>query len=437
MKRSVLRGIGMAVVMLLLALLSVICLTLGAIGIQNLGSVKRYSYTVSARYAAMAGINEAANQLYGNPAWNAGFSNAQLSQAPGTYSVTFSNASPYYSTNNFSGATATPGYGGVSVPAGCSYIISSGRVGGVTQRVAAMVKKPSGSGTLFRYAIYAKRVLGLGNGETDSFNSSTWGASTPATPTYLGMGGDIACNGSPSPSPTWIDLGSTSNVRGNVLLPPGTSTGVVGGSSHISGTDTSVTPATPNGVRDSLTVMTLNPVAPPSLTSQSMPSGSSITPTPGYYSGDLSKTSGTITLTSGDYSFNNVSIGGSCTVNINTTSDTAPVRIFVRGTSFTMGGSSTINNNSKRARRLQIYCGSTVTNVTVNGGPQTYACIYAPNAAYTDNGTAGGFGGAIVCSTYNGNGHPAVRYDEALYSFDTGLGGSGFTTIGSFYYLDR
>jgi len=91
--------------------------------------------------------------------------------------------------------------------------------------------------------------------------------------------------------------------------------------------------------------------------------------------------------------------------------------IYMQGSSFTMGGSSYVDNQTHHAQNFCVYGLPTCTNISLSGNGEMDACVYAPSADYTLNGggsSAVDFVGSSVTKTAKLNGHFNFHYDENL-----------------------
>jgi hypothetical protein len=119
---------------------------------------------------------------------------------------------------------------------------------------------------------------------------------------------------------------------------------------------------------------------------------------------------GTATLASGTYCFNNVTVSGGSTLQINTVN--GPVIINVTGKFTDSGGS--LQNPSAIPFNLQVASSYTGSNgVTVSGTSATYLSIYAPGTDLTVSG-GGPLYGALVCRALTVSGNSFVHEDLAL-----------------------
>ncbi len=113
------RGSALAILLLVLALLLVFLVAVVAIGARHSRMIQANLGSVAAVQSAEAGIHAALNQISADTGWSAGFTDVALGgEQDQAYSVEV--------TNNSSGATAVNGPGGVSVPAGMIYLLSTG-----------------------------------------------------------------------------------------------------------------------------------------------------------------------------------------------------------------------------------------------------------------------------------------------------------------------
>jgi hypothetical protein len=424
-------GMGLAVAILLLAVLSIFTLTLGSLGIYHLRHVKSFYFFNAARYAALAGINECASRLYGNTGWTAGFSNQRLSSADGEYDVTFNRADERYSVNNFEGATAVPGFGGISVPPGFAHIIAKGTVNGCVQVIAATIRKPI-PGPDWKYAIFADKGLNFrGGGSIKSFDSSEG-----AFPYRVeDEQGDIGTNGTAADT---VSFSGTSDIYGNVFIGPEGNVSIAidppGGGSHIKAGTAQVLSSIQQLPKMSDFVLTQN------LGSRSYSGGGDYgTLPPGRYDDLTIAGKGTLHLTTGNYSFRKISQASTSTIQIDAPETNEAVRIYVRGTTdpddidLDVSGGG-LQNGSYKPTKCFIYGGTWTTSVRFTGSSQGYWALYAPLADAEQTGTQDVWGG-VVCKRYVQWGSGSVKYDRSLARVrDTGSG--LFPQIVSLYHLD-
>jgi hypothetical protein len=208
-----------------------------------------------------------------------------------------------------------------------------------------------------------------GNGNTDSYNSST-GTYPPVTSGHLGS---IASNGS-------ITLAGNSIVDGNIYLPSGKTASQSGGSTVL-------------GSQQILS--TKMSYAAPTLPATYTPLGA------------VNVSSGTSYVAGGDYFATSVNISGSATMYLQ-----GPVRLYVSG-NMTMSGGY-IKTYQNIPANLQIYMLTAGTAMNLTGQADLYAKIYAPLSAVTQSGKADIYG-SIIAKTLNfsGSWDGGVHFDEA------------------------
>jgi hypothetical protein len=209
-----------------------------------------------------------------------------------------------------------------------------------------------------------------GNGNTDSYNSST-GTYPPVT---SGHKGTIASNGT-------MTFSGSSYVDGDAYVPAG----------H-----------TPSKSGSTVMYGTVKPLT----TSLSYPA-----PTlPGSYTslGAVNVSGGTYTMPGGDYYATSVNFSGTTTVYL-----TGPVRLYVSG-SYSMSGGAIIKTYQNKAANFQLLMTSS-SPVSLSGQADFYGQIYAPLSAVTQAGAADIYG-SIIGKTLNfsGSWQGGVHFDEAL-----------------------
>lgn len=472
------KGIGIAVVLCMLGILSVMCLTLGTLGISNLNSFKSYSNNVAARYAAIEGLNEACDRLTHTGTWSSGFLGSSpnyegvpQNSGPGKYLVTFNTGSNYHSTNNFNGTGTVTGWGNISVPKGYVYIISTGNVNGRKQRVASLIKAPNPSLPPWNYAIFADQGLRVGGtAKTDSFNSES--QSYPYT--CNGTNGDIGTNA--TTNGISIECGGTADVKGDGFVGYGgdwATCTTFHGAATVTGSTTSLDgPVTMPVIND---FVSLSPCS--STTDKTYSASATISSSSSYRNITIRASGGTVTIQSGgsfgdidverdctvnlypgrygklnikpgvnatvnlyngDYSFLNIDFGNGGLPDINVPAATDCCRIYIRGssteTSVNLNAQSLVNDSYK-PKRCQIYASSSITDFTINGSAEVYCAIYAPNADFDLNGGAKIFGSVVCKKTTKLNGGFEMHYDEELG--EVVEESKGYATINSMWFLEN
>jgi hypothetical protein len=129
--------------------------------------------------------------------------------------------------------------------------------------------------------------------------------------------------------------------------------------------------------------------------------------------GNISMNGGTLTLATGNYMVNSISLGGNATVSIAPSTGAVVMNVAGVGQAtpidFT-GGS--FSNGSYNASLFQIdYAGT--GQVILTGNTTAAAMVYAPNAAGTLLGN-NDFYGSIVTATLNVAGNAHIHYDKNL-----------------------
>lgn len=418
-RRLRMRGAALAVTLMLLLLLSVICLTLGTLGLQHLNVMNNYSANTVTSYAAIAGFNEVADRLYGSTSWNSGFSNQQLTGIPSAfYSVTFNRNDPFYSTNNVRGFSDVTGYGKVSVPPGCAFIISTGtetndynaktgklshnylgKQRTVIRRVAGIIKAPAATSPPWNYAVFANDTISFSGGRTGSIDSRV--GSGPYIPRFCD--GSIGTN---SVVPGAITLGGNGAVNGNAFTGPGGDPSIVFRDSSRFGVS--------GGTVQPLSSVELYPIIADfySSATPSLGDANAGSLAPGKYDNLTVNGGNEVTLSAGDYSFQGIVLSGHGTICINAPGANDRVRIYVRGTQLDISGNG-IANSSYQSTKCQIYTGPSLTRATVTGGSTACYALFAPNAIVTTVG-GGTIFGSIICNSCLNSGGANVFYDKAL-----------------------
>jgi hypothetical protein len=257
----------------------------------------------------------------------------------------------------------------------------------------------------FPYGLFATgtgcgAVTLSGGATTDSYTTANGGTYQS---TKTSTGGDVGANGNVYLSgSSWIGgaVGSTitPSMVGSCPAAPMT---INGGSGGIIGYPTS----TVNIIQPISTVTVPTPVIA-NLTGPNQMNPSTLSP--GNY-GDIKLTSNNnLTLASGTYNINSISISGQATLTI-----TGAVTLNVVGSGVNVpidleGGS--VTNNSKIASNLQINYAGTST-LKIAGGSATYLTVDAPNANVQLTGNTDIYG-AIVGSTISDTGGAAFHYDR-------------------------
>ncbi len=147
------RGSALAILLLVLAVLLVLLVAVVAIGARHSRMAQANLASVAAVQSAEAAIHAGINQLSGNSAWNAGFTNAALGgEQDQKYSLQV--------TNNLAGTGPVTAPSGVSVPQGTVYLLATGTSkGGTFSRQVAVFLS---GGTPFSYASASGGTVSMG-----------------------------------------------------------------------------------------------------------------------------------------------------------------------------------------------------------------------------------------------------------------------------------
>ncbi len=241
-----------------------------------------------------------------------------------------------------------------------------------------------------------------GGATTDAYNSAALVAGAPV----FGSGGDVGTNGNMTES-------GGATINGDLFTPR------VGVGNCSAGNVTALTSnggATVTGdvVHLPQAVSLPTPTAPsplPPTTSTNYNTDTTLLPAGGPY-GDIKMLAGAaLHLSAGTYVFNSLTLAGGSTLVI----DSGPVILKVAGQSvvtavdFT-GGS--VSNPGFDPSTFQVVYGGT-GNVKLNGGANTAAVVYAPNAAITFSGNAD-FYGSVIGKTVTDVGGAKIHYDVSL-----------------------
>jgi hypothetical protein len=204
-----------------------------------------------------------------------------------------------------------------------------------------------------------------GSADVDSYKSS----GGPYSAATRGSNATLATNGS-------VTVSGSGNIRGSLVY----------GTSYTHGGSNGVVPP---GTASKISTPLSYP--PPALPGSYVSKGD-------YDDGGK----GTLTLGSGTYRFNSVTIGGNLII-------AGPVTLYVDG-SFNLSGDVTVAGNL--AANLRIIA---LTSAAVNIGRNSsvYADLYAPASSVSVGGT-GDFYGRIIARTISLSGNGAIHQDESL-----------------------
>jgi hypothetical protein len=369
------RGMALLLVLLVATLLFVAASFIAERGLQSLTVGNTFMQSQKAYYAAQAGVAVALYQLESNANYGGGA--GSLDNGPEGYNVTVI-------PNNGGASITAPN--GASIPPGMVYVMSVGRaVNGLNSHVNALVQM---NNTPFGAAAFGINSVQMTGGATDSYDSSV-GYAGSRQPT-----GNIATNNSGAGAEQFT--GTT--VNGTVYGGPG-------------GQASGATPGSPNtmwftgGSYKGLGVLAQSLVAP------SLPpsgaSGVDVNVTggnnvlaPGTY-GNVTVTGGTLQLSSGSYSFQNVTVTGT---GVFSTSG-SKIKMSIQQGLVITGGS--FDNTVPGNLVIQVADGGSVTT----DGPTLYLSLYAPGAHVAMTG--GDLYGAVVANDLLIDG-TQVHFDRQL-----------------------
>ena len=510
MRHSNERGSALIFALILMLIISVMAASLMFVARSETWSGMNYKMLTQTRYGAEAGVNAAANFLmytYVPPATTAGFNTSVypvtdaaqnkivLSSISGTQvnypnsqvvsafsaatdskasnmTLSAGNTSLNYtaSAQLMSMTQVTPYGSAVSTTIQTWKITAHGDIVGVRNaesEVSAILERQATPA--FLYAAFATgggcgALSFTGNGNTDSYDSSSLGlnASGAATssPTFQNYGGNVGTNGNQS------DSGNNVTINGSLSTPRvGVGACTAGSITALSGSSTSIT----GGIKELPQAVNLNPPVIPAAGTTNITSSATLTPTcpaaspgvispgvispgvvspgvvspgvvspgvvsPGVISpgvtppsctppageyGDISLSGqSTVSLPPGVYNINSISLSGQATLQIvpdPVTGLYGPVIINVTGNNnsnpISLSGQG-FSNPTYDASMLQFnYAGTGQINIVGNGA--SAAIVYAPNATASFKGN-GAFYGSVVANNVTDVGNGAIHYDRHL-----------------------
>ena len=446
------KGIGIAMSLLAIIIISLLGTALLIRSISLAGVVTQKNYSITAIEAARAGVSYAIYKIEANPDYATYVPITSLgSYSSGYTGVTDQREYGYFQvfiTNNLAGTTPiSSGYTDYKIPGGMVELVSTGYVGNPAMKqikIVALGQRKDQYFDPFDYALfseegYSEQGGGGGNGQnapeffTDSYDSDDIAANSRNPDDYEGeANGDVGANGSSDPNNPNISLGSR-DINGQIKVPPGISVGGTG------------TFLDPNGIEHTLPapqyVTTLpEPIDLPSV--EEMFAGTNLTAgIQNVSSGDTLSGGGNygtltisgnqpLTLNEGVYVFSSISASGggnaddSLIVNGNVT-------IIVTG-SINITGHANINTitigrgNGRqatttpygKASQLKIFGTESCKSVNIGGAASFCGALYAPEAEITLHGQGSpnaDLWGAFVGKKIDINGaQVSVHYDEAL-----------------------
>jgi len=263
--------------------------------------------------------------------------------------------------------------------------------GNTSSHAQAVIEVLFGNSPRFPYAFCSQGDITLQGGAiTDSFDSRV----APYNPLTAGNNGSVKANGNVSLS------GTNTRVTGNAAA----------GGTVTTDAGAMVTGTTTNGASPQQ-FPPVHPCGPPYSSSSGI-TGGSYDPTTGQLQGTSSDA---IILAPGKYCFSSVHLAGQSTLTVN-----GAVQLYVTAdSSFTGGG---IINTPHVAANLRIFSSLSSSNqgISLTGGSQSYAAVYAPNA-YVKFAGGSDFYGSVVGDSIDNTDGTNIHYDEAL----SALGGAG------------
>ncbi|MBF0511280.1 MAG: hypothetical protein HQL13_03025 [Candidatus Omnitrophica bacterium] len=393
MKRNFLskKGVGIVAAVIVMLVVAVMGLAISSMLQTNLSNSVNYLQSQQAMYLAESGLQAAMYQISkGGGAWT-GWSGAN----PVTLQATLTGYGDY----NVS----------VANPASSNPVITS--TGFVPNRTATnkalrVVQATAKNASLFgQYALFAAGSISMSSAVIDSYNSNTG---------RYNVNGNVANNGNVGTNGNLLMSGS-SYIHGNVNTGP---SGTFNNQSAVSGTITHTSNVTLPAV-----------VVPSNLVTCS--SGCT-------NGGTINLSSGSQTITSGNYQYAGFNLSGSSVVtivgpaniymtgaiNLSSTaqiavsaSSTGPVIIY--SSSSVNASGSGITNSTYIPSYFQLYgSSSSAQSLNLSGSSAFYGTVYAPNGSLNISGSGGVYGSFIgntaALSTSNG-----VHYDQYLANMTT------------------
>ncbi|MFN8611358.1 MAG: hypothetical protein U0931_27685 [Vulcanimicrobiota bacterium] len=208
------RGNSLLTTLVWIALIVVLAFGLAGLTVSHLSTVNHQTNRQQAKNLARSVVSTAIARImadtdFGKSGKPSGLLSVREDQGVGYLSFESGPASDVdipYSTNNLEQTTSTAGAQGRTVPKNSVYLIGVGRVGGVTQRVEAILAVPA-----FPYAIAAAGTVEARGGLTIGGLQRLPEAAIPDSGTFLPA--DLLANASGGQS---IFLGQDTNISGDV-----------------------------------------------------------------------------------------------------------------------------------------------------------------------------------------------------------------------------
>ena len=471
------KGVALILTLILLAVLSVMAVSLLFMAQSETWASMNYKLMTQARYGAEAGINQAANYIqftYTKPgtAQLANFSYTGVSPvtlASSSTSPVFLSANnsvtgnyPVSSMNSgfASAATGSLAAGNTTItyspyakllamktftsfPSGSTDVVqtweitSDATISGVRNgqvQASAILEQPATP--VFAYAAFAtatgcSALTYGGGGSTDSYDSTnytTTGSGSSLQLVTQQYGGNVGTNGNLDES------GSSTTIYGS-LSTPRSGTGSCS-ASNVTALTTSGNATVTQGIVElpqaiSYQTPTVGTAPTGTVKFQGNDSGCPTFPAgttgsctltskghftlgPGSYPDLEFDANAVVTFTSGTYNVNSILKGnGNSELDINSSSGPVTMNLVGSGQSTVVDltGSSIVNNSFDPSTFKILYPGT--GNVVLNGGNQTTALLYAPNATAKFSG-GGVWNGAVIVSKLTDLGGAVINYDRHL-----------------------
>lgn len=394
--------------LMVLSIITVIAFGIAAVGVGNLNFSNQDKYNRQAEMAAEAGIANGATQLLTNQLWTgSGTSTPIMSASPlpnnpnSNYTVTV--------VNNAKGALGNPdsysdGASTVIIYPGWVYLMSTGinSNGATTQArryVKALYEIVNNTG-VFQYAAFGDTSMSLAGGAiTESYNSDTMHLVGGVPNNVVTSGGNVGTNATNSGADT---LSGGATINGTTSIGQGGNTSNITINGGASTTAESVLPSP----------VAMANVTAPNLPTGTWPSGSTVTPSPGFNYGGQHITGGAVHLRAGNYVFSDLVLSGGGTIVV----DSGPINVYITGnTTYSLdleGGG--VTNSTMIAPNLVFWCTYGVTGVKVGGGSAASFGVYAPNASIEIEGGAQIYGSLEGASIHTNGSNSQVIYDNAF-----------------------
>lgn len=372
------RGSAMLVVLAVLLMAGLVGIASVDTSDSDVTIAGNYGAKMQSFYVAEAGAEYAFAVLQDSMDWRAGFS--EYSYGGGLFNVTVID-------------------NGSQAALGDTIVITS--TGVKSEAVSIIeVKALPGARNPFRYAAFGDEDAKFcGTTMTDSYDSDSGSYAL----TRLNEDGNVGSNGH-------IDVCGSANIYGDAgTSSPGDMD--VTGSAQVHGDTTTAAP----------------PVELEPIPQADIDYAYNNSDAPGGFTGDYSYNPGTrdfsvspnktLTMADGTYYFRDVDLKGEIIIPPGDV-----VEIYVTGR-ITVNAQAVINQSGAPSQMLFF---STGDDITVNGGAEIRAAMYAPDAEFKLTG-GGDFYGSFIANSIQDAGGSSFHYDRALENLD--LGGGGFEKV--------